>query len=56
MQNLFIEEGALIQVRNVTLPLAKFVKLQPHQTAFIEIANPKVLFVCLFVCRFSGFC
>jgi ubiquitin fusion degradation protein 1 len=40
---LFIEEGALIKVRNVTLPRATFVKLQPHTTSFINIANPKAV-------------
>ena len=43
MQYLFIEEGALINVRNVTLPRATYVKLQPHLTAFINIANPKAV-------------
>jgi ubiquitin fusion degradation protein 1 len=57
MQYLLIEEGAMIKIRNVTLPRATFVKLQPHQTAFINIANPKaVLEVALrnFSCLTKG--
>jgi hypothetical protein len=43
MQLLFLEEGDFIHVRNVTLPRATYVKLQPHETAFIDIANPKAV-------------
>lgn len=43
MQILFLEEGDFIHVRNVTLPHATYVKLQPHETAFIDIANPKAV-------------
>jgi len=43
MQNLGLESGSLLQVRNVTLPKGKFVQLQPHQTKFTELANPRVV-------------
>jgi ubiquitin fusion degradation protein 1 len=43
MQLLFLQEGDFIQVRNVKLPRATYVKLQPHETAFINIANPKAV-------------
>ena len=43
MQNLLIEEGALITVTNVSLPKATFVKLQPQSVDFLEISNPRVV-------------
>ena len=43
MQNLFIEEGAILTVRNVSLPKATFVKLQPQHVDFLEITNPRVV-------------
>ena len=43
MQLLFLQENDFIQVRNVALPRATYVKLQPHETAFVEIANPKAV-------------
>lgn len=43
MEYLLMEEGQLLTVRNVQLPLATYVKLQPHRTAFIEVANPKAV-------------
>jgi ubiquitin fusion degradation protein 1 len=43
MQNLQIEEGALITCRNVSLPKATFCKLQPQSTDFLEISNPRAV-------------
>jgi ubiquitin fusion degradation protein 1 len=43
MQNLLIEEGALITVKNVSLPKATFVKLQPQSVDFLEITNPRAV-------------
>jgi ubiquitin fusion degradation protein 1 len=43
MQNLLIEEGTLISVRNVSLPKATFVKLQPQSVDFLEISNPRAV-------------
>jgi ubiquitin fusion degradation protein 1 len=43
MQNLFVEDGSFIHIRNVTLPKGTFCKLQPHRTAFIDLANPRVV-------------
>jgi ubiquitin fusion degradation protein 1 len=43
MQNLKIEEGALITVKNVSLPKATFVKLQPQSVDFLEITNPRAV-------------
>lgn len=43
MQNLLIEEGAVISVTNVSLPKATFVKLQPQHIDFLEISNPRAV-------------
>jgi len=43
MQNLLIEEGALLTVANISLPKATFVKLQPQHVDFLDIANPRAV-------------
>lgn len=43
MQNLLVEEGSLITVKNISLPKATFVKLQPQSVDFLEISNPKAV-------------
>uniref|UniRef100_A0A7S2A2U1 Uncharacterized protein n=1 Tax=Trieres chinensis TaxID=1514140 RepID=A0A7S2A2U1_TRICV len=43
MQNLLIEEGAVITITNVSLPKATFVKLRPQHVDFLEITNPRAV-------------
>lgn len=43
MQNLLLEEGSLLTVRNVSLPKANMIKLQPQSTDFLEISNPRAV-------------
>ncbi|XP_026194550.1 ubiquitin fusion degradation protein 1 homolog [Cyclospora cayetanensis] len=43
MQNLELEEGGLVTVTNVSLPKGTFVQLQPLETEFLDISNPKAL-------------
>jgi ubiquitin fusion degradation protein 1 len=43
MQNLQIEEGALLTVQNISLPKATFCKLQPQSVDFLEIGNPRAV-------------
>jgi ubiquitin fusion degradation protein 1 len=43
MQNLVLQEGDVVKVRNVSLPKGTYVKLQPHTTDFINISNPKAV-------------
>ncbi|KAJ4802194.1 Ubiquitin fusion degradation 1-like protein [Rhynchospora pubera] len=43
MQNLLLQEGDMIMVKNVTLPKGTYVKLQPHTTDFLDISNPKAI-------------
>jgi ubiquitin fusion degradation protein 1 len=41
MNNLFLEEGSEIIIRNMNLSKGKSVKLRPHETAFIDLPDPK---------------
>ena len=43
MQNLIIEEGAILKVKNVTLPKANFVKFRAQSVDFLDISNPKAV-------------
>jgi len=43
MQNLLLEEGFIINIKYVTLPQGKFLKLQPHSSTFLDISNPKAV-------------
>ena len=43
MEQLGLYDGALVNVKNVSLKKATFVKIQPHKTAFTEISNPKAV-------------
>jgi len=43
MQNLLIEEGAVITITNISLPKATFVKLRPQHVDFLEITNPRAV-------------
>ena len=57
MHNLLLEEGDLVQIENVSLPVATFSKFQPQSVDFLDITNPKaVLENCLrnFACLTAG--
>lgn len=57
MQNLVLEEGNLIQIESVSLPVGTFAKFQPVSSDFLDISNPKaVLENCLrtFACLTAG--
>ncbi|XP_049407945.1 uncharacterized protein LOC125871407 isoform X1 [Solanum stenotomum] len=43
MENLCLQEGDIVTVKNVTLPKGKYVKLQPHTKDFLDISNPKAI-------------
>ncbi|KAK4740238.1 hypothetical protein R3W88_003935 [Solanum pinnatisectum] len=43
MENLCLQEGDIVTVKNVTLPKGKYVKLQPHTMDFLDISNPKAI-------------
>lgn len=52
MENMHLEEGSIVHLKNVTLPKGKYVKLQPHTKDFLDISNPKAMLVFLFLLRF----
>jgi ubiquitin fusion degradation protein 1 len=57
MKNLLLEEGDLVTVENVSLPVASYSKFKPQSVDFLDITNPKaVLENCLrnFACLTSG--
>jgi ubiquitin fusion degradation protein 1 len=43
MQNLLLQEGDVITLRNATLPKGTYVKLQPHSKDFLDISNPRAV-------------
>ena len=43
MRNLLLEEGALLTVESVSLPVATFSKFQPQSPDFLDITNPKAV-------------
>ncbi|KAJ8530967.1 hypothetical protein K7X08_025698 [Anisodus acutangulus] len=43
MENLLLQEGDIVRVKNATLPKGKYVKLQPHTKDFLDISNPKAI-------------
>ena len=44
MSNLYIEEGGLIQLDSVSLPVATYTKFQPQGTEFLDITDPKAVY------------
>ena len=49
MKNICIQEGDLVWVENVTLPLATFAKFQPQTVDFLDITDPKAVYPLLFL-------
>lgn len=45
MESLLLQEGDMVEVHNVTLPLATFVKLRPRTVDFLDISNPRAVCV-----------
>ncbi|KAL7118655.1 hypothetical protein ACP275_02G016700 [Erythranthe tilingii] len=43
MENLLLQEGDFVRVKNVTIPKGTYVKLQPHTKDFLDISNPKAI-------------
>lgn len=50
MQNLLLQEGDTVRVKNATLPKGTYVKLQPHTKDFLDISNPKAMLVIFRYC------
>ena len=45
LQHLCAQDGDLIQVSYTSLPLATFSKFQPQSVDFLDITNPKAVYV-----------
>lgn len=45
MQNLVVEEGGVVQIKTVKLEKGSFIKIQPHETAFIDLPNPRAVYL-----------
>ncbi|KAI9028898.1 ubiquitin fusion degradation protein UFD1-domain-containing protein [Phycomyces nitens] len=43
MESLKVEPGNLIEVKNITLPLGSFVKIQPQSTDFLDISDHRAV-------------
>ena len=43
MDQLYLEEGAEIMLRNIMLNKGSYIKFQPHETAFIDLSDPKAI-------------
>ena len=43
MQTLKVEEGTVIRIKNTSLKLGQFVKLQAQSTKFLEITDPRAV-------------
>lgn len=43
MENMLLQEGDKVKVKNVALPKGSYVKLQPHTKDFLDISNPKAI-------------
>jgi len=43
MEYLGVGDGGMVMVRNVRLPKATYVKLQPHSKTFLDLSNPKAV-------------
>ena|SRR6267154_3677993 len=47
MKTLRLDEGDPIRITGAELPKGKFVKLQAQSTHFLEISDPKAVYVCI---------
>lgn len=43
MENMHLQEGAMLHVRSATIPKGMYVKLQPQTSDFVKISNPKAV-------------
>lgn len=43
MENMLLQEGETVKVKNAALPKGTYVKLQPHTKDFLDISNPKAI-------------
>lgn len=57
MRNLLLEEGSLVYLENISLPVATYAKFEPQSTEFLDITNPKAVLenaLRIFACLTKG--
>ena len=45
MRNLFLSEGDLVNIESATLPVATYAKFQPQTVDFLDITDPKAVYL-----------
>jgi hypothetical protein len=45
MQQIGVDENSLVTIRSTRLAGGEFVKLQPHSKTFLEVSNPRAVYV-----------
>ena len=53
MQNMLLSEGDIVHIKSATLPKGTYVKLQPHTKDFLDISNPKAVWVLTFIVSYT---
>lgn len=48
MENMLLQEGDIVNVKNASLSKGTYVKLQPHTKDFLDVSNPKAMLVGFF--------
>lgn len=48
MQNLYLSEGDLINIQSASLPVATFARFQPQTVDFLDITDPKAVYLFTF--------
>nr|XP_023897051.1 ubiquitin fusion degradation protein 1 homolog isoform X2 [Quercus suber] len=43
MENMLLQEGDVVQLKNASLAKGTYVKLQPHTKDFLDVSNPKAI-------------
>ncbi|XP_027109342.2 uncharacterized protein [Coffea arabica] len=43
MENMLLQEGDIVHIKNASLSKGTYVKLQPHTTDFLGVSNPKAI-------------
>ena len=51
MRNLLLEEGSIVYLENISLPVATYAKFEPQSTEFLDITNPKAVYPLFCVAR-----
>lgn len=47
MENMRLEEGEFVTIKNASLRDGTYMKLQPHTMDFLDLRNPKAMLVSL---------